>query len=83
MCNQLCTYGTSGTLDFHMNSLLHVFSLIHIEYILIYVFNDTDSCLRWNIAIKTDTNLTKKERFVSYKISSWTCDVKRWLVTYF
>lgn len=52
-----------------MNSLLHVSSLIHIEYIFVYVFNDTDSCLRWIIAIKTDTNLTKKEQFVFYKIS--------------
>lgn len=68
MCNALCTYGTSGKLDFPMNLLLHVFSLIHIEYIFIYVFNDTDSGLRWIIAIKTDTNLTKEEQFVFYKI---------------
>lgn len=47
------------------------------------MYSTTDSCLRWIIAIKTDTNLTKKERFFPYKISSWTCDMKRWLVTYF
>lgn len=82
MCNQLCTYGTSGTLDFHMNSLLHVFSLIHIEYILIYVFNDR-LLFTMDYSHKNGHQSHEKGAIFSYKISSWTCDMKRWLVTYF